>query len=228
MLSSLSSLILPVTCIRCESEGAVICRECTKYLCDPITFGGRFVDTRNFPAKIASCLPYSQVVAGIVLGAKDDGNERFQQIIVDSLLRARALFPPKLILVPIPSTRQARLRRGRDFAQEISKTVALASGDQVRQLLISNRRSAPQKSLNARQRIENMEDAFKFCWSHDMSKAPIREQVQDLPILIVDDVLTTGATMRAALRALSAGGATCIGAISAAYSPNWKVSRLGY
>lgn len=219
IFTSLFSLILPIACIRCEIEGAIICPDCVTHFRDPRIFGGTFVNSKNFPTKISSSLPYGEVVSRIVLGAKDDGNDRLQKIIVESLLRARALFPPNLTLVPIPSTSGARRRRGRDFVLEITKKVAYETGDCVEELLISRRKSAPQKSLNARERIENMAGAFS-CRSMRSDRIS--------PLLIVDDVLTTGATMRAALRALASSGATCTGAISAAYSPNWKVSQARY
>lgn len=227
-LSALYSLILPTACIHCDAEGEIICRACTIYFSNSPLFKGSlvsFVDATDFQSRIASSLPYSDVVARIILGAKDDGNMVLQQVVVDALLRARSLFPSELTLVPVPSTRAARMRRGRDFVREITQALARETGDSVIQLLVSRQGSLPQKSLNAKERIANMKGAF-------VMRSPRTHGAiggtGNRPVLVIDDVLTTGATMRAALGALAAGGATCIGGISAAYSPNWKVSQRGY
>ncbi len=177
----------------------------------------------SFP--ISAHLSFSREVSRIVLGAKDDGNKKLEKVMVAALRKARTHFPPNLILVPIPSTRRALRKRARDFIFDISWQVAQESGDKVFKLLTWTRRTAPQKKLSAHDRARNMDGAFEI-----NPEISLRNQsvIHTHQLLLVDDVLTTGATMREGFRALEAGGARCIGGISAAYSLNWSVSAQAH
>lgn len=223
--STLLSLVIPVECVRCQSTGEIICASCRNHLLHsdllkPIDF-----NITPLGMRISSHLPFSEAISRIVLGAKDDGNRKLEEIVINSLLRARSLFPSKLILVPIPSTSHARMKRGRDFVFEISRAIAQESGDLVLPLLSATRKIKAQKRLNAEERLENMNGAFTPC--QNLFDA-YRYSLATRELLIVDDVLTTGATMREAFRALSAGQARCIGGISAVYSLNWRRSHLAH
>lgn len=100
-------------------------------------------------------------------------------------------------LVAIPM-HPARVRqRGYNQAVEIARSVAAELG---LPLLLRGirRRSAgpPQTTLDARRRLINLEGAFS-----------IERPVEGLKLAIVDDVITTGATINALARLLRAAGA---------------------
>ena len=223
--SALLSLVVPVECVRCRRPGQVICECCRSHLFDSASNQPHCFIVAPSGFRIGSHLPFSEEASRIVLGAKDDGNKELERIVVKSLLKARSLFPPDLILVPIPTNTRARLRRGRDFLLEMASQVARESGDLLLPLLSTVRRVAPQKSLNAVARSQNMNGAFTL--RRDLSHTE-RKLISARELLIVDDVLTTGATMREAFRALSAGQARCLGGISAVYSLNWRRSHLAH
>lgn len=220
--TELFSLILPVQCIKCSVDGKIICLSCKKILEDKLRTPPNFIFGYGSSPKIAAHLPYGDVISRIILGAKDDGSQELQSIVVNSLVLARSLFPPKLLLVPIPSHANAKRKRGRDFNLDIARAVSRITGDQVASWLKFVRNCAPQKNLNARERRENMAGALSLS---DKARAYISEAELDIHTLVLDDVLTTGATMRAGIRALIAGGAPCLGGISAAYSLNWSASQ---
>ena len=183
------------------------------------------VATKHGPLPVSAHLPFSKEVSRIVLGAKDEGNQDLEKIVVASLARARSYFPSNVILVPIPSTNRARRKRARDFISDIAQQVAQESGDRVLELLTWTRKTAPQKKLSAHDRARNMNGAFEI--RRDIlvkNQNDIRAHL----LVLVDDVLTTGATMSEGFRALQAGGARCIGGISAAYSLNWSVSAQAH
>ncbi len=100
-----------------------------------------------------------------------------------------------LVAVPMHAARVRQ--RGYNQAIEIARTVAAELG---LPLLIRGvrRRSAapPQTALDARQRLKNLEGAFS-----------IERPVEGLRLAIVDDVITTGATINALARSLQAAGA---------------------
>lgn len=223
--NELKSLIVPIQCIRCSLSDVIICAECKKYFLESPENRPRFLSTKIGEPAIASHLPFSSDVSRLILGAKDSGNKILESVLLNSLLQTRNLFPSKLILVPIPSRKKARLMRGRDFLFEMCKTIARISGDEVVPFLAIARQVSAQKSLNANERLQNMRGAFEI--RRDLLYS-FHDSFELRKILIVDDVLTTGATMREGFRALGAGGARCIGGISAAYSLNWSMSRLAH
>ena len=92
---------------------------------------------------------------------------------------------PDLILA-VPLAKRRQRTRGYNQAQMIcdwlSKTLSL---DNPKQLLRRTRETISQQGLNAKQRRENLHNAFELIEP---------EQVKDQHIILVDDVLTTGTT----------------------------------
>lgn len=114
---------------------------------------------------------------------------------------------PADVVVPVP-LHAARLReRGYNqaalLAREMARRVGLAVDERT---LVRQRATASQVKLNAKQRKENVRDAF--CCS---SNALAGKQV-----LLVDDVCTTGATLEACAVALREGGARGVRALTLA------------
>ena len=122
--------------------------------------------------------------------------------------RVAPLEKPHVLVAP-PLT-AARLRdRGFNQALEVAKVVGSAHGIRVlRDALVKTRESVPQPSLGARDRRTQLRGAFEC-----------RAELGGLSVGIVDDVITTGATVGAMAEALQAAGAIRICAWSVARTP---------
>ncbi len=102
-------------------------------------------------------------------------------------------------IVPIPLGRTRRRDRGFNQMEEITKRAATELAIAVdTNLLIRTRETVSQVSLPRHEREENMRGAFKATGPADPASTYI----------VIDDVLTTGATLQAAVDALTSAGAT--------------------
>ena len=109
--------------------------------------------------------------------------------------------PPADAIVPVPLHRSAYVRREFNPALLWARALARATATPVcPRALTKLRPTRPQKGLGVAARRANVADAFV---AHPRSAASL----QGSPlVLLVDDVVTTGATLEACIRALRAGG----------------------
>lgn len=125
--------------------------------------------------------------------------------LAERVTRERA---PELIVVP--PLHAARLReRGFNQAVEIAKVVAPACGARLERGLVERvRRDAPQAGLSRRERLGNLRGAFAC-----------RRNLHGADVVVVDDVLTTGATGEAMARTLKEAGAARVRLWAVARTP---------
>jgi predicted amidophosphoribosyltransferase len=102
---------------------------------------------------------------------------------------------PAPLLVPVPSSRSAARQRGGDHLLRLVAEVAPQNGLDVLPALRLPGRGRDSAGLSAAQRSANL--------THRMRAIPV---LSDRPVLIVDDIVTTGATLTEASRALQAAG----------------------
>jgi ComF family protein len=96
-------------------------------------------------------------------------------------------FSEDVVIIPIPLSRERFTMRGYN---QVSKILTLAGIDTFREdILIRTRNSAPQTTMGRAHREKNVHDVFAVSNSH---------AVTGKHVCLVDDVLTTGATLQAA------------------------------
>ena len=154
---------------------------------------------------------------------------------------------PKVILIPMPSPRKSERVRGYNhcllLAREVMRQSAAHCPDveiETRSLLTLARATVDQTRLDAQARSANLSQAFHLVhpgscglrgswgplgsWGPWRNKAPKRpvDPIVELSrsiLVLVDDVMTTGSTVREAVRALQAAGCEPKLAILACVSP---------
>jgi ComF family protein len=111
-------------------------------------------------------------------------------------------------LVPVPLHPARVAERGFNQAELLAAPCAARWHLPVlERALLRTRPTRPQTDLDAEARRVNVRDAFRV---------PRPREVRDRRLLLVDDVLTTGATVGAAARALREAGATAVGVLTLA------------
>lgn len=107
------------------------------------------------------------------------------------------------LVIPVPTTARNEQRRGYNQAALLADGVAHELHCEQRVALRRNRSSPSQTTLTPEQRRRNVEGVF--------SLDPIyRQEVMGAEVLLVDDVLTTGATASEAAVTLAAAGARSV------------------
>lgn len=203
---SLSEIIFPSRCIGCSRLGISICSHCRKDWHPH--FYQRSINSDGEIIPVISAIQYSPLASKILLSAKEAQIKSADLLIISALMHSLKIFVNKFgsgTLVYIPSRKSATRKRGRNFLAEITSQLAAELGLSVATPLSHLRKVKDQSQLNSSQRAENLYRAF----SADSSAGNIGEK-----IIVIDDLITTGATLQEAFRALRDAGFTVLGAVT--------------
>jgi len=110
------------------------------------------------------------------------------------------------VLVPVPISSSRLRERGFNQAELLARAVAERTGTSVQLLLVRVAAARPQARSGRSSRSANVSDAF-------MVRGPAREDA-GRSVIIVDDVVTTGATVQACGAALEMAGFRCSGIVA--------------
>ena len=201
-LEDLSQLLFPTRCFGCSAIGLSICSTCRS------EWHPHYYSTHVSQMRVHSAVIYSPTASKILLAAKENGLKGADALITDSIVHVleRATFNQHNIrLVPIPSSATAQRRRGRSFIVDIAMRVGQETSLGVSDAIELTRKVRDQSGLHAKARSINMEGAF----------ALKRGAFPRGDLILIDDVVTTGATLREAARALSCQGFHVLASVTA-------------
>lgn len=127
------------------------------------------------------------------------------------------LLSPCSLVVPIPLSKTKLRKRGYNQAELLAKGLSKRFNLEVQNILTRAKETKPQYGLSREERIENMKGAFEIS-PHVIARSRTTKQSQQemgLPrsarndariAFLVDDVLTTGSTLREAAKVLKRNG----------------------
>ena len=120
----------------------------------------------------------------------------------------RELWSDAPVLVPVPLHRTRQFERRYNQSAELARALARATGLAIDPLLVSRTRQTKQQvGLSADARRRNVSGAFSV-------RADAVQRLRGKGVVIVDDVVTTGSTVKAVTRALSRAGVDKVDVIS--------------
>ncbi|MEO5874236.1 MAG: phosphoribosyltransferase family protein [Streptosporangiaceae bacterium] len=199
VLGELADLVLPQRCTGCRAPRGPLCPACSRLLArEPAVV---------WPSPRPAGLPEPWAVAaydGAVRAMIVAHKERARTTLTHALggaLAAAVRAAGGRVVVPVPSAGRAVRRRGHDSTLVLARSAVAelcAEGLDVRCLpaLRQSRRTADQVGLGSAGRAANLAGAL-------VSVLP----VDGLRVVLVDDVITSGASLAEAARALRAAGA---------------------
>jgi predicted amidophosphoribosyltransferase len=222
-LAALADLALPASCASCRVAGAGLCRDCLAGIRGEVWPQGRAVRPRPCPQglpEVWAGAAFAGALAAVVAAYKDDGRRDLAPVLAGPLslaLDAAVRGDPALrsvlaagngpvLVVPVPSSAAARRRRGDFPLGRVADLACRGFGPGevvVADALRLRRRVADQAGLSARERQVNLEHAMQVRggWEALVGRAAC---------VLVDDVMTTGATLVEAARALRSAGARAV------------------
>lgn len=126
------------------------------------------------------------------------------------------------LVVPVPLHWRRRLSRGYNQAAAIARPLGRTLGLPVASVLRRRRATPPQSRLHKKERRRNLRHAFAVR-RHVLRRTG---RCRGRRVLLVDDVVTTGATLEAAARCLRRAGAREVTALTAARTPTRQEALL--
>jgi ComF family protein len=119
--------------------------------------------------------------------------------------RCRELAEDADLLAPVPLHRRRLKQRG--FNQAWLLAQAFPEASRAREAVVRSRHTPPQVGLNPKERLDNVKGAFEV---------PEPAQVEGKAVLLIDDLFTTGATVKECARVLRKAGARRVDVLTVA------------
>jgi ComF family protein len=224
-------LVFPPRCVCCDAElpadaaaAGLVCQTCYHRLGPEVWVGcrrcGAELRDGGPSADCAACRAsrlkfdavcplgaYEGLLRDVVIKTKRPSQDAAALALGRLLAQRRgdalASFAPSVI-VPIPMHWWRRLRRGANSPEILAQCLSRRLGAPVApRALVRRRYTLPQRDLTPRQRAVNVRGAFRV-------RHPNRQPWRGSHVLLVDDILTTGATCSEAARVFKEAGAAAV------------------
>jgi ComF family protein len=223
-LAALFDLVLPPRCAGCgvivDGDGRFCgpCWQGLRFIAAPqcASCGEPFAYDRGADAQCGACLAtppawdraraalaYEGPARTALLRFKLADRQHLAGMMVPHMARAgAALLGPDALLVPVPLHRWRLWRRGFNQSALLARGLARAGlGQLAVDALVRVRATRPSVGLNPSERAANVKGAFRLASS---------ARVQGRAVVLIDDVLTSGATASACALALHKAGAATV------------------
>jgi predicted amidophosphoribosyltransferase len=204
-LSCLLDLVAPGDCAACGASARLLCPACGEALREPAYFTVPDPCPPQLPP-VAAVAPYAGPAGAAVVAHKEHARLGLARPLGQALARAVTLAAADvrlpLALVPVPSSRRSVRARGHDPMRRIAVSAARdlrsMGTDAVAGVLLRQLPGvADQHGLAADERARNLSGALTV-------RPDARRRLGGRAVVLVDDVVTTGATLTEAVRVLRA------------------------
>ena len=220
IIETLLNTLFPAFCVGCGKEGKYVCEKCYVFVgesalicprCDESSFSGErhsqcttsygldglanVWEYEGIAKKVLGTIKYG----GITHAVGELVQSSFQLMIADKARFGaflQFLLGSRQAITYVPMFLQKEKKRGFNQAKLIAQVVGKITGRKVLQLLTKIKDTSSQTELDKKERAENVKDSFAVLHTGGT-----------LSVVLVDDIWTTGATMKECCRALKRAGA---------------------
>jgi len=213
-LDTLLARLAPYECLGCSAEGALLCAACRDdlphipsrcYRCHKLSDDNKTcVSCRHTTDLYAvyAVTPYRGVAKELLWRLKFKGAQAATAEIA-ALMLPKLPVEPSMLFVPVPTATSRVRRRGYDQAVLLARSLAKRT---CLPYCAALRREGQHEQVGSSraQRLQQLQNAFY---------SPRPREMRGAHVVLVDDVVTTGATLEAAARIAKAAGAARISAV---------------
>lgn len=222
IFSAAVAVFFPIACAGCSRPDTALCAQCRRELVPALSEYQLSDGTRLWAA-----LPYRGALRSVILQFKENNRTDTARFLAPLLAaaitsaerdaerdagsdagRAAGVGVAPVVLVCVPSSAGAWRRRGYRPVELVVKRAGFAHAALLVNAVGGGVGGGVQKLLTADERLLNRRGAFR-------ARGPLNGQ----RIILVDDVMTTGATLEEAVRAIGHAGGTVVGAAVVAFTP---------
>jgi ComF family protein len=215
-MHALLDLLLPPTCPGCGQEGAIICAGCARWLARRLEEPAGVPLGLPWPlppglVQLEWCAAFTGPVRAAIHAHKYRGDRRLAEPLGRAIAdRWRRVGDTGDVVVHVPVHASKLRDRGFDQARDLARACARGLGLRAVDALERAERTAAMHALGRAERARNVGGAFRV-------RPGMERAVAGRHVLLVDDVLTTGATMSGCARALLAAGASSVSGLAVAH-----------
>lgn len=226
---NLLDIFFPKYCVNCKKFGDFLCSNCfsrlsfdTKNIC--LVCGNASYDgkthpncrKRNSPEGVFTGVVFNKISKKLIYQFKYrpylSGLSVFiADLLYDSLIQneefMRQIANSKWLMVPIPLSKAKYRKRGYNQAEILAKELSKRLDLKVLDCLERNKETVTQVGLSKKERRENIKDAFSI-------KKKFENRLKGKSIMLIDDVVTSGATFSEACSVLKKSGTGRVWAIA--------------
>lgn len=198
--------LFPKQCYGCQKNNTWVCPDCLSVI---QAYKGQELRHLKSVDGLIIAAEYSDATLKKLIKAFKFGFNTEIAIPLSLLLYRRIPFPylqEDYLIIPIPLHKKRFNWRGFNQSELIAKELSYLSGWPLCLNLLKIKNTAEQASLNEKKRLENQRDAFQWQGGDLRGKK----------ILLLDDIITTGATISEAAKVLRQAGAEKIMAVALA------------
>lgn len=200
LATAAADLLLGAACPGCGRPARALCPACSAAVAP------RPRVVRTSPVRVVASGEHDGSLRLAIVAWKEHGRTSLLRplahLLAASVVEVVGDASAPVALVPVPTSRRNRLARGADVIDQLAReSLGLLRGIgidvSVRPALRVVRRTADQAGLGAPERARNLAGAFALRSDQGLAGADL---------VVVDDIVTTGATLAEAVRAVAACG----------------------
>lgn len=208
ILSHTLDLFLPVSCAGCGAPDIQLCQQCRNLVEVDVQYRELFISESGTRIPLYFSCDFVEPLTNVMHQFKETGHTKLAHPLSEwmrpAVLHIQNHVTTDVLWVAPPSPRKNYVQRGYHPLKILSRQLGIS----LSSLLRSRRHRADQTGLSRHLRHTNMDGAFVAT-----------RNLTGIDIVLLDDVMTTGATLRESARALHVAGANVVAAAALAATP---------